>query len=154
MLKVKHFQQKPGYCGPASLKMVLFYYGVDKTEKELVRLSRCSKDKGVEAENLLKVAKRLGFKGFIKDYSTFKDLKRFLKKKIPVIVDWFSVDEGHYSVVVGLDKKNIYFQDPEFGRLKVMGIKDFKTVWFDFKGPFLRSEKDLIIRRMLVIYRA
>ncbi len=153
MLRVKHFRQKPGYCGPASLKMVLSYFGVEKSEEELVRLSKCLKDKGAEAENLLKAAKKLGFKGFIKDYSDFKDVKKFLKKKIPVIVDWFSVDEGHYSVVVGVDDKKIYLHDPELGRLKVMRLKEFKTVWFDFPGPFLKSEKDLIIRRMIVIHR-
>jgi ABC-type bacteriocin/lantibiotic exporter with double-glycine peptidase domain len=153
MLKVSSFRQKPGYCGPASLKMVLSYFGVEKGEMSLVRLSKCSKDKGATSENLLKAAKKLGFKGFIKDYSDFKDIKRFLKKKIPVIVDWFSIEEGHYSVVVRVDGKKIYLQDPELGRLKVMNLKEFKTVWFDFPGPFLKSRKDLIIRRMLVIYK-
>ena len=109
MLKLKPFEQKPGYCGPASLKAVLSYFGVEKGEMSLVRLSKCSKDKGVEAENLLRAAKKLGFKGFIKDYSDFKDVKKFLKKKIPVIVDWFSVDEGHYSVIVGINDKKIFF---------------------------------------------
>ena len=153
MLNIKPFRQKPGYCGPASLKMVLSYFGVEKSEMSLVRLSKCSKDKGATAENLLKAAKKLGFKGFIKDYSDFKDVKRFLKKKIPVIVDWFSVDEGHYSVVVRVDGKKIYLQDPELGRLKIMKLKEFKTVWFDFPGPFLKSEKDLIIRSMIVIHK-
>jgi len=35
MLKVKPFRQTVGYCGPATLKMVLDYWGVNKTEKEL-----------------------------------------------------------------------------------------------------------------------
>ena len=45
LLKVKSFQEKLGvsYCGPASLKMVLEYYGIEKTEKELARLSGWNK---------------------------------------------------------------------------------------------------------------
>ena len=37
MLKIKPFQETlhADMCGPASLKIVLDYYGVSKTEKEL-----------------------------------------------------------------------------------------------------------------------
>ncbi|MEK7555496.1 MAG: cysteine peptidase family C39 domain-containing protein [Patescibacteria group bacterium] len=120
---------------------------------ELAKLSGCKKEKGVEAEGLLKAAKKLGFKGFIKDFSNIEDIKKFvIDKKIPVIVDWFSGDDGHYSVVVGIDNKNIYLQDPELGHLRIIKLADFKRVWFDFPGPFLRSKNDLIIRRILVVY--
>ena len=33
MLNVDPFRQKPGYCGPASLKIVLGYLGVKITKK-------------------------------------------------------------------------------------------------------------------------
>ena len=154
MLKVKPFSQTSGFCGPASLKMVLEYYGVNKSEKELARLCKHKISKGVSAENILKAAKKLGMKGFIKDFSEISDIKKYvIGKKIPVIVDWFSVDEGHYSVVIGIDKKNIYLQDPELGRIRTLGIGSFKRVWFDFLGDFLRSKNDIIIRRMIVIHK-
>lgn len=40
MLKLKPFQEtlNASMCGPASLKIVLNYYGVEATEKELARL--------------------------------------------------------------------------------------------------------------------
>lgn len=152
MLKIKPFKQKPSACGPASLKMVLGYYGLKKSEKELIKLSSCTKTKGTKASGLLKAASHFGFDGFIRDFSDIKDLKNYVvKKKIPVIVDWFSVDEGHYSVVVDINKKNIYLQDPEIGRIKSLSINKFKTAWFDFPSPYLKSNKDLIIRRMIVI---
>lgn len=155
MLKVRHFrQQKPGFCGPASLKMVLEYYGSQKSEKELARLSGCTISKGVKAEGILEAAKKLGFKGFIKDFSDIKDLKKYvLKKKIPVIVNWFSIDEGHYSVVVDIDRENIYLQDPELKGIRTIKIKTFKRVWFDFPGDFLHSKDEIIIRRIIVIYK-
>ena len=40
MLNVKPYREKPEYCGPASLKMVLGYYGIEKTEDELANLAR------------------------------------------------------------------------------------------------------------------
>jgi len=54
MLKVKPFKQTTGFCGPVSLRMVLDYFGIKKSEKELAKLSDCSKSKGVAAEGLLK----------------------------------------------------------------------------------------------------
>jgi len=76
-----------------------------------------------------------------------------LERKIPVIVDWFSVDEGHYSAVVGINNKNIYLQDPELGKVRKLKINDFKRIWFDFPGEFLRSKKDIIIRRLIIIHK-
>lgn len=154
MLKVKPFEQKVGFCGPASLKMVLDYFGIKKSEKELARLSGCTRFKGVEAEGLLRAVKKLGLKGFIRDFSNIRDIKRYvIKKKIPVIVDWFSADEGHYSVVVGVDSRNIFLQDPEIGCVKRMRIETFRRVWFDFPGEFLKSKEDIVIRRLIVVYK-
>jgi len=132
--------------------MVLEFYGIKKSEKELAKLSGATVAHGVEAPDMLKIAKKFGFKGFIKDYAAFADIKKYLKQNIPVIVGWFSKDDGHYSVVVGMDKKFIYLQDPEYIKVRKMDLKTFERVWFDFMGDFLKSPKDMIIRRMLVIF--
>lgn len=153
LLKVKLFRQSSGMCGPASLKMVLEYYGIKKSEKELAKMSGASTNHGVEARPLLTAAKKLGLKGFIKDGSTLNDVARYIMKNIPVIVDWFSVDDGHYSVVVGLDKKSIYLQDPELGGLNKIKKDVFYRAWFDFQGNYIKTPKDLILRRLLVIHR-
>jgi len=153
MLKVKPLLQKPGLCGVASLKMVLDFLGIKKSEKELIKLTNASREKGTSAKNIVKVVRQMGLKGFVKDFATFSDIGKYLAKKIPVIVDWFSKNDGHYSVVVGIDKKYIYLQDPEIGRIKKVDLKTFKRVWFDFPGHFLKSKKDIIIRRLIVIYK-
>lgn len=153
MIQVKPFEQSTGYCGPASLKMVLEYYGVKKSERELAKLSGATPGRGVEAARLLRAAKKSGLRGFIRDNASLNDIRKLVNvKKIPVIVDWFSGDDGHYSVVVGIDKKNIYLQDPEWGRRVSMDLKTFYRVWFDFPGDFIKSKKDLIIRRIIIIH--
>ncbi|MDP3974801.1 MAG: cysteine peptidase family C39 domain-containing protein [Candidatus Jorgensenbacteria bacterium] len=153
LLNVKPFQETPGFCGPASLKMVLAYYGLRKSERELVRLSGATRSQGVEAPGLAKVARRLGFTARIKDRATLADIKKHVGKGIPVIVDWFSKDDGHYSVVVGITKSTIYLQDPEIRRVRAMDVKTFKRVWFDFPGDILRSKNAVILQRILVIHR-
>ncbi|MBI2668828.1 C39 family peptidase [Candidatus Woesearchaeota archaeon] len=150
MIPVKPFRQKQGLCGIACLKMVLEFYGLKKSERELAKLAQASAA-GVNAEQLVKIVRKLRFRAQVKDFCTLSDIRYFMKRKIPVIVDWFSADEGHYSVVVRINRENIFLQDPELGQLRAMRKKTFKRVWFDFPGDFLRSKEDMVVRRMIVI---
>lgn len=151
MLNVKPYLQSAGLCGPACLKMVLEYFGTHKTEKELARLSGANAATGTTAENLIKAAKKLGFKAFYKDFSSIAEIKKYLDKKIPVIVDWFSGDDGHYSVAVKIDKKFIYLQDPDLNKINKIDLTTFQRIWFDFEVPVLRKKQDIFIRRLIVL---
>jgi len=151
LLKVKPRRQKPDYCGVVSLKMVLDCYGIVKSEGYLAKLSGWRKNYGTSAEGIIKTAQQLGLEAYKKDFSTLEDIRKYLDQKIPVIVDWFSCEEGHYSVAVGIDKQNIYLQDPEIGKIRKLDKKVFMRVWFDFPNDFLQSKNDLIIRRIIVI---
>jgi len=164
MLDIKSFQEtlNKGYCGPGSLKIVLSYFGVEKTEEELVQLFGIADNSGVDDEQIKKVAESLGFKVEIKNDCDFTDIEKWLYKKVPVIVDWFtrgrsdyddsSVSDGHYSVVVGLDDEYIYLQDPEIGKIRKLNGEDFMTVWFDFRGKII-DPNELIIRQIIAVYK-
>ena len=164
MIKIKPFQETLGIsmCGPASLKIVLGCYGIEKSEKELAKLCRHNKNLGVDDEKIKKAAESLGFKVRIKNNSNFKDIESWLNKKVPVIVNWFTkgrqayseseVADGHYSVVAGLDEKHIYLQDPEIGKIRKLKRDDFMRVWFDFKGEYIKSN-ELIVRQIIAIFK-
>ncbi len=159
MIKLKAFKQtNPSTCGPACLKMILDYYGIKKSEKELCKLASTSRDYGTRAIDLVRAAKILGLKGFVKEFSEIKDIKKYIDKNIPVIVTWFSGWEGHFSVVFNLDKQNIYFKDPETAESVKMSIHIFKKLWFgtkkrDIHAPQTISDKHLYLRRITVIYK-
>ncbi len=164
LLPVKPFQQNvnAGTCGPASLKMVFEYYGLEKSEIELAQICGTTYEMGISAEGLKKGAEAFGFTVEIKDYASFEDLEMWLNKKVPVIVDWFTrgrmdydhteVPDGHYSVVVGLDNDFIYLQDPEIGELRTLTREDFMKVWFDFTGKYI-APNELVIRQIIAVYR-
>ena len=164
MLDVKPFQEtlNASMCGPASLKIVLDYYGLEKSEKELAKLCNVDSDLGVDDAAIKRVAEELGFNVEIKNESSFEDIEQWFKKDVPVIVDWFTrgrtdytdedVSDGHYSVVCGLDDENIYLQDPETGGMRKLDKEDFMTVWFDFTGMFIKPD-ELIIRQIIAIYK-
>lgn len=153
-INIKPFTQTTGMCGPTVLRMVFDFYGLTISEEELINLTHCDPNIGIEAEIMAKVSDELGFKTVIKDNATFDDLREYVvDKKIPVIVDWFSEDDGHYSVVVDIDSQNIYLQNPEFKEIQKMPLDKFKRVWFDFREDFIGSKEDVIIRRVIAIYK-
>ncbi len=132
------------------MKMVLSAYGMNKSEKYLAKATKSSRTEGCWEKEIVKAAKELGFKGYVKNYSSINELKKLVKKGTPVIVDWFSPEEGgHYSVVVGFEKDNIILADPHFGKFKKHKIEWFEERWFDF--PF--ANKDRRIREIIVIYK-
>lgn len=164
MLKLKPFQEtlNASICGPASLKIVLKYYGVEATEKELAKIAGWNRDLGIDEEGIKKAVNLFGFKVKIKNNSNFKDIEKWLERKVPVIVSWFTrgrkdytdsdIADGHYSVVVGLDGKFIYLQDPEIGKIRKLERDDFMAVWFDFRGKYIKPN-ELIIRQIIAIYK-
>ncbi len=143
MLKIRIFEQSKGMCGPSSLRMVFDYWGLKLTEKELAKKSGAKAEKGVNPDNMIKAVKSLGWHGFFKEGGKLKELEYFVSQKMPVVVDWFSEDEGHYSVVIGIDKKFVYLADPEFGRINKIPAGRFLNVWFDFEGPDIKHAKKL-----------
>jgi len=63
MLKLKSFQEtlNASMCGPASLKIVLKYYGVEATEKELAKMAGWNRDLGIDEEGIKKAASSFWF---------------------------------------------------------------------------------------------
>jgi len=166
LLPVKPFQETlgGGYCGPASLKMVLGYWNNEQNEEEIAL--RCKRDPelGTDDARLKEAAESYGFKVEIENSASFDSIRQWLERGVPVIVNWFTrgrtdykddeVPDGHYSVVVGLDAANIYLQDPETGGLRTLDREDFMRVWFDFKPAYITSWDDMIIRQLIAVYPA
>ena len=138
------------------------YYGISKTEDELAPLMEWNRELGVSDQGIKKAAESFGLKVEIQNESTFEDIEKWLDKKVPVIVDWFTrgrqdytesdVSDGHYSIVAGLDEEFIYLQDSEIGNIRKIERADFLLVWFDFTGETIKAD-ELIIRQIIAIYK-
>lgn len=152
MLDVKPVRQTPSHCGPACLKMVFDYYGKEVSEKEIAKAAKTTIKEGTSIENMARAAKHFGFNAEHKENSSVKEMhKLVIRKKIPVIANLFAEDEGHYTVIVGIDKDNIYMIDPEEGYRKKYSLEVFKRIWFGFKKTHLTSCNDLRIRPIIVV---
>src|SRR3990170_7313102 len=104
-LKVQHFEQSSGYCGPAALKILLTYFGKSLTEEQVGQLCDAThglgRGEGTEHEGMIQGVKEIGGYVFTKEEGTIGELEYFVKQeKLPVIIGWFDRDGDHYSVVV------------------------------------------------------
>ena len=151
MIRVKPFHQTAGFCGPASLKMVMDYYGISVSEKAIAQAAGASRKEGASKEGLIKAARHFRFKVFSQEKSDLGDLRRFIKRGMPVIVDWFFEDDGHYSVAVDIDQKEITLIDPSLGGARKMSLERFTRLWFDFPRKSIKEPKDLVLRLMIVV---
>jgi ABC-type bacteriocin/lantibiotic exporter with double-glycine peptidase domain len=148
-------------CGPACLKIVFAYFGRQVSEKQIAKACRSTPRSGTTGTNLVKGAKKFGFEAEVFDRSNFRTIEKWLRRGVPVIVDWMSTvrslgDQqpmacGHYSVVCGLDKDHIVLQDPGIGGRRRISREAFLNVWFDFKKMFPKEAGDLIIKRLIIV---
>lgn len=129
------------------------------SEARVAQACRTSHTSGTTGQNLVAAARKLGFIAEIVDDANFRVIERWLRRGVPVIVDWMSIGfrgaarvaTGHYSVVSGLTANDIILEDPAIGRKRRLPRAVFLTLWYDFKFLSPRSDEDLVMRRMVVV---
>lgn len=151
MINYKICKQKKGLCGPASLKIVFDYYGIEKPQEEWARLAGTTADDGVQNEGMLKAIKSVGFSGEIIKEASFGLLKQLIGKGETVIVIFWSGKWGHYSPVADIDDSHITLADPEFGEFRKVELSEFDHFWFDFSKDYNRKPEDLELRSLILI---
>jgi predicted double-glycine peptidase len=140
MIKLKIFRQKmSAYCGPAALRIIFYYYGLRPSEEAIAKKAGTTFFRGTSHAGMKRAVKSFGWYGFWKERGRISDLRHFVRLKRPVIVDWFSVHEGHYSVVAGISKKFIFLADPELPTANKLPVEIFKKIWFDFDGSSIKK---------------
>src|SRR6185369_11927488 len=98
MLKVPLFRQRAGHCGPAALKILLGFFKIKATHAALAERCRTTPQDGTTPANLANCLRSYGFSVTAEEYGNWDKLNYFVnKKRVPVIIDWFSNTDGHYS---------------------------------------------------------
>jgi predicted double-glycine peptidase len=143
-------------CGPSAVRAVLNYWGRDVDEATLMKMMETNSEVGTHPENIVKGIQALGLQAEMKMNVTVDELQEFTASGNPVITlgqvwrssdgkavsvedDW---DSGHYIVVLGADKDNVYFQDPYIRMGKGFAPrKAFEAHWHQAMGGDLSQPK-------------
>lgn len=132
-LKVPLFQQTHNLddvkCGPTALRMVLQYFGRKSSIPELCKLSGTRDIFGTRRSGLIKALKTLNLFTYDTYGASTADIKKYLEKSVPVIVNYRLHGEGHYGVMVGLEKGNFVLLDPYEPKPLLISPNDFANRW-------------------------
>lgn len=153
ILDVPHYlQSDDSTCGPASLRMIFAYYGKFYDEASIAQICDHTYEMGCKSEDMVCAAETLGFNVFLKNNSTIDEIISYIDSEIPVVVDWFCGDppEGHSSVVIGYDDKNLFILDPFLEEMRVVNKVDFTRCWFDFTEVPI-SPENMYVGQIIVI---
>ena len=153
LIDVPHYlQSDDSTCGPASLRMVMSFYGLELSEEDIAGACGHSYELGCRSEDMACAAKSLGFEVLLKNNSTVDEISKLVNAGVPVIVDWFCGDppEGHSSVVIGVSEKNLYILDPYLEEMRVVPKEDFRRCWFDFYETPI-SPDNLYVGQIMVL---
>jgi len=132
-------------CGASVTQALMFYYGKDFREKELINDLNTGR-KGTTLKNLTKFFKGRGFKVKQGEGYTAEDIKGYIKRDIPVILvlqawpekeekDWEEeYSNGHYVVAVGYTDKGFLFSDPSSLYMTFLTYEKLEKRWHDKDG--------------------
>ncbi len=106
---LRHEHQGWNNCGPATLTMLLSYYGCERTQQDAAPvLKPDADDKNVSPWEMASYVRDQGFEAITRVDGDIERLKVLLRAGFPVIVEtWYVRDAsdqlGHYRLIVGYD---------------------------------------------------
>jgi len=125
------------WCGPASLTMVLNYWG-DPVNQSEVGSAVDPEHYGTGSLDLISFLESRGYVvyDFNRDSleyrsSAMDELKIWVSHDYPIVVSqwtYFPGKSGHYRVVVGYDTESIFVRDPNSGSI-AFSIETFLELW-------------------------
>lgn len=134
---ISFVEQETNWCGPASLTMVLNYWG-DLINQSEIGVAIDPEHEGTDAWHLITFLESRGYVVYEFDRNSLKyrnsalnELKIWVSHDYPIVVAqwmWFPESVWHYRVVVGYDTENIYVTDP-FGSSITFSIETFLELW-------------------------
>ncbi|HPW18136.1 MAG TPA: C39 family peptidase [Candidatus Aminicenantes bacterium] len=145
---VPDVRQSTNYtCGAASLQAVLARWGVEEREDRLAARLHSTPEAGTRPDDIVRVAREFGLSAEVREGLSLSDLEAALAAGISVIVDlqawresddvpWAETwDNGHYMVLLGMDARDLYFEDPALlGARGFIPRAEFVDRWHDYEG--------------------
>lgn len=156
-----HVYQTFNNCGPATLSMILNWYGIKVTQAQLGDEMRPyqvtsgdNDDKTIFTYEFVDWAKHYGLEAIDRRNGDIELLKRITSNGIPVVVKtWLHPGEdiGHFRIVRGFDENDqVIIQDDSYeGPNKKISYYDFLSMWqpfnYDYMIVYKPQEESLVM---------
>jgi hypothetical protein len=145
-------------CGACALQSVLGYWGREVDEAEMMQRLGTTPEEGTYPEEIVRVARELGFEAELRENLTVDQVEEATRSGHPVIVlgqawrsrghsDAAAEDQwadGHYFVVLAVDRDYVYFEDPYVRLGKgFMPRAAFDALWHNVMGGDLAKPQQM-----------
>ena len=148
-LSIRKVRQKTGFCGPASIEMMLSYYGINISQDEIATAGGIVEgEDGSRIDELDQAVKKIcpNYVILARYNATLEDLAHLTEAiQLPVGIEWQGIfthpdgtyfEIGHYSVVTSVDLKMgvLTILDPDERSGLVNGrifVNDFIGQWWE-----------------------
>jgi predicted double-glycine peptidase len=145
-------------CGACALQSVLGYWGREVDEAEMMQRLGTTPEEGTYPEEIVRVARELGFEAELRENLTVDEVEQATRAGHPVIVlgqawrsrghsDAAAEDQwadGHYFVVLAVDRDYVYFEDPYMRMGKgFVPRAAFDALWHNVMGGDLAKPQQM-----------
>lgn len=158
-IKSYYIEQKPSFCGPASVAMILKIFGYNETQSKIGELSNSKVGLGTHPDALIKVVHDITknkVKGAWIDVDHITDLKNeirlWLSEGALIIVDYKKkilfpeAKSAHYSVCVAVEGDELVILDPS-GKKGGVYLADAEKVYrgMDSYSELIKGKRGYIV---------
>jgi|TARA_B100001964_G_scaffold237107_1_gene300021 hypothetical protein len=158
-IKSYYVEQKPSFCGPASVSIILKIFGYSESQSKIGELSNTKVGMGTHPETLIKVTQDMTknkVKGAWIDIGHITDLKDeirlWLNEGALIIVDYKKnilfpqAKSAHYSVCVAVEGDELVILDPS-GKKGGVYLADAEKVYrgMDSYSELLKGKRGYIV---------
>ena len=133
---IRHQQQTWNNCGPATLSMMLSYYGQTDTTQQVIgkQIKPFKDDKNTSPDEIVSYAQSVNYHARIIQGGDITLLKTLIANKYPVIVETWFIPEpndemGHYQLLVGYEDDVLRFYDSYHGPNIKHPVDEFDALW-------------------------
>lgn len=141
-------QKNKWYCGPASVKMVLDYYGIIKSQEEIGAIFCATEKDGCDIVANINLFNRLDLDAEYFKNSSLEVVNQYLLQGIHPILYWNRRNTGHYSVFSKIENGRVFVADPgNLSRIVSFTKQRFLERWKDPENPIDKREIIVIKKR-------
>jgi predicted double-glycine peptidase len=139
--KIQHIEQPDNYsCGPTCIQMILTYYNIPHSRKQVLRLCDAKPITGTENEKMQECVDAMGMVSEVKINAQKEDIVTARNMGLFPIVNYFNPLSrcGHFSVITEINGNRIEMADPKNGAKYQLPLNEFLRLWHNHDGSLQR----------------
>lgn len=146
-------QRDESACGPTTIEMVLKYFNIKHSYKEITTVSNYKAEEGLSNTDIVNTLKKFDLNVKEKTNTRWSDLVRYNTKNNVIILSWMLDGYiGHVGVLEKIAKNHIYIADPHTGTIKKIQKIVFMRLWMDYDDMWYPAKNtDIQLRWMCIV---